>query len=391
MSFTYRDGACRTLEPWGMTSARRWYVIGRDIGRTPRGCSSSRIQDRPKNVSRPGAYSVPENLDLRLARSLTPRAPTASALLAIRTGKAPALRRRGTPSRATVALPGGFEVYSVGYSELRFVADEVVRYAPTSSSWSRWNCGTRFAGVWNAWPRHDQTGQARHDITGAGSPAAQPGALPSRSRRSPDGRRRASVRHLGSYREDDLNVLWMCGMPGLTPGDLIDIDMDAVDGEGVIHLSNADYLTRPLRLSAEEAMALVLGLQTLHEIAGPGDQDAVERALKKLEEAAARSGRPASVSVTAARGEIQARVRGLRAVAARPHYDVASPAKPLSTVDPLRLFVLEGYGYLEAWCYPLPHCGRFDWTGSPRWKSPISTLLRTTWCSRTCRQAGSRR
>ena len=43
---------------------------------------------------------------------------------------------------------------------------------------------------------------------------------------------------------EDLSVLWMCGMPGLTPGDLIDIDMDAVDGEGVIHLSNADYLTR---------------------------------------------------------------------------------------------------------------------------------------------------
>ena len=33
---------------------------------------------------------------------------------------------------------------------------------------------------------------------------------------------------------EDLSVLWMCGMPGLTPGDLIDIDMDAVDGEGVI-------------------------------------------------------------------------------------------------------------------------------------------------------------
>src|SRR5690606_23950757 len=56
----------------------------------------------------------------------------------------------------------------------------------------------------------------------------------------------------------DLNVLWMCGMPGLMPGDLIEIDMDAVDGEGVIHLSNADYLTRPLRLTADEALALVL-------------------------------------------------------------------------------------------------------------------------------------
>ena len=57
MSFTYRDGARRTLEPWGMTSARgRWYVIGRDIGRdAPRMFKLSRIQDRPKNVSRPGA------------------------------------------------------------------------------------------------------------------------------------------------------------------------------------------------------------------------------------------------------------------------------------------------------------------------------------------------
>ena len=57
------------------------------------------------------------------------------------------------------------------------------------------------------------------------------------------------------------------------PGDLIDIDMDAVDGEGVIHLSNADYLTRPLRLSADEALALVLALRTLREIAGPGKRD----------------------------------------------------------------------------------------------------------------------
>ena len=72
----------------------------------------------------------------------------------------------------------------------------------------------------------------------------------------------------------DLDVLWMCGMPGLTPGDLIDIDMDAVDGEGVIHLSNADYLPRPLRLSADEALALVLALRTLRGIAGPGKRAA---------------------------------------------------------------------------------------------------------------------
>ena len=155
---------------------------------------------------------------------------------------------------------------------------------------------------------------------------------------------------------EDLNVLWMCGMPGLTPGDLIDIDMDAVDGEGVIHLSNADYLTRPLRLSADEALALLLALRTLREIAGPGKRDAVDRALAKLEAAAGHLGAPdqATVSVTAAQDEIQARVNeGLQSRRRLDlTYDVASRAETTRRlVDPLRVFVRDGYGYLEAWCY----------------------------------------
>jgi proteasome accessory factor C len=155
---------------------------------------------------------------------------------------------------------------------------------------------------------------------------------------------------------EDLNVLWMCGLPGLAPGDLIDIDMDAVEGEGVIHLSNADYLPRPLRLSADEALALVLGLRTLREIAGPGERDAVDRTLKKLGAAAGdlSVADQATVRVTAAREGIQARVTdGLqRQKRLDLTYDVASRAETTRRmVDPLRVFVLEGYGYLEAWCY----------------------------------------
>jgi proteasome accessory factor C len=155
---------------------------------------------------------------------------------------------------------------------------------------------------------------------------------------------------------EDLNVLWMCGLPGLSPGDMIDIDMDAVEGDGVIHLSNADYLTRPLRLSADEALALLLALNTLREIAGPGERDAVDRATKKLEEVAGNiaATHQAMVAVTAGRDDIQARVndglqRGKRLDLT---YDVASRAETTRRqVDPLRVFVLEGYGYLEAWCY----------------------------------------
>jgi proteasome accessory factor B len=94
VSFTYRDGAVRTLEPWGMTSRKgRWYVIGWDLDRAAeRMFKVSRISDQPKRLSRAGAYEVPDNVDLRrLARSLAPPEPTATATLAIRAGKAPSL------------------------------------------------------------------------------------------------------------------------------------------------------------------------------------------------------------------------------------------------------------------------------------------------------------
>ena len=63
VSFTYRDGAVRTVEPWGMTSRKgRWYVIGWDLDRlAERMFKVSRISDRPKRVSRAGAYQVPAN------------------------------------------------------------------------------------------------------------------------------------------------------------------------------------------------------------------------------------------------------------------------------------------------------------------------------------------
>ncbi|HET9872561.1 MAG TPA: WYL domain-containing protein [Propionibacteriaceae bacterium] len=132
VSFTYRDKATRTLEPWGITSSRgRWYVIGRDTDRdAPRMFKLSRITGQPKRVSRPGAFDVPADLNLRsLARALAPGDPTAEATVAILPGKAPTLRRRGRPATSPVNLPVGFEVVKVGYSDPATMAAEVARYA----------------------------------------------------------------------------------------------------------------------------------------------------------------------------------------------------------------------------------------------------------------------
>ena len=81
---------------------------------------------------------------------------------------------------------------------------------------------------------------------------------------------------------NDLNLLWMCGLPGYGPGDLIDVSWH---GDRVT-LSNADEIARPLRLTPEEALALVAALRVLSEVPGIVERSAIDRALAKLEAAA---------------------------------------------------------------------------------------------------------
>jgi len=89
--------------------------------------------------------------------------------------------------------------------------------------------------------------------------------------------------------EKDLRVLFLCGLPGGYPDDLIDVDLDALEGEGVIRVSNADYLARPLRLTPTEASAIIVALRALRAGSAKDTREVVDRALAKLEAAAAGS------------------------------------------------------------------------------------------------------
>jgi proteasome accessory factor B len=132
VSFTYREGERRTLEPWGLTASKgRWYVIGWDTDRVAtRMFKLSRMADLPRRVSRAGAYEVPADLDLRvLARTLAPREPSETALLAIRRGRAPALTRLGEPATSEAPRPGGFDVWAVPYADLWSLAEEISQLA----------------------------------------------------------------------------------------------------------------------------------------------------------------------------------------------------------------------------------------------------------------------
>lgn len=60
---------------------------------------------------------------------------------------------------------------------------------------------------------------------------------------------------------EDLTTLWMCGLPGYTPLELMDLSFDT----GIVTISNADTLARPRVLNRDEVLALVLGLESLQE------------------------------------------------------------------------------------------------------------------------------
>lgn len=168
---------------------------------------------------------------------------------------------------------------------------------------------------------------------------------------------------------DDLGVLWMCGLPGLSPGDLIDIDMDAVDGEGVIHLSNADYLTRPLRLSADEALALTLALRTLRGVAAQGDRAAIDRVLDKLQSVTGSVPEQAEVRVTGGADEVQDTVNEAFRSGKRLEltYDVASRAE--TTHGSSTRCGCSSWTATATWTPGATQptgCARSGWTGSPR-------------------------
>ncbi|TMK44628.1 MAG: WYL domain-containing protein, partial [Actinobacteria bacterium] len=57
----------------------------------------------------------------------------------------------------------------------------------------------------------------------------------------------------------DLNLLFVCGLPGYGPGDLIEA---FVDGSRV-WIRLADYFARPLRLTAAEGLLLYSGARAL--------------------------------------------------------------------------------------------------------------------------------
>ncbi|MEO7235691.1 MAG: WYL domain-containing protein [Lapillicoccus sp.] len=152
----------------------------------------------------------------------------------------------------------------------------------------------------------------------------------------------------------DLELLFVCGTPGGMPDDLIEADWE----DGRVFIGNADVIARPLRLSVDEALALMVGLRALATTPGLADHDAVARTLSKLEEATGAVGAPSTrvqVSIDdGARESVLRRARDAVQHHRRLHlaYLVATRDEVTERdVDPMRVVYLDGHWYLEGWCH----------------------------------------
>jgi proteasome accessory factor C len=67
----------------------------------------------------------------------------------------------------------------------------------------------------------------------------------------------------------DLNTLWMCGLPGYTPLELIDLEFES----GYVSIRNAEVLQRVRLLTKQELVIILLGLDILRSSLDPKRED----------------------------------------------------------------------------------------------------------------------
>lgn len=148
----------------------------------------------------------------------------------------------------------------------------------------------------------------------------------------------------------DLNQLWMCGLPGYGPGDLIDLSFS----EESIEVTFSAGMDRPLRLTSTEATALLVALRSLVDMPGMVDPSAAHAAIAKLEAAITGTpppppaGDPAPVEAPA--------VAAVRAALADGHalrlvyYSASRDEVSERVVDPIRIVLVDDNSYLQGWC-----------------------------------------
>jgi proteasome accessory factor C len=150
---------------------------------------------------------------------------------------------------------------------------------------------------------------------------------------------------------NDLTTLWMCGLPGYTPLELMDLDFES----GYVNISNAPTLAKPRSVTFDEGVALILGLDLLRATIPTDRSDLLE----KIDSLSARLSSiinlnstfsvvaPINQGVSAAIDEALASRSSLEIE----YHSMYRDEITQRTIFPIEIIEVEGQQYLSSYCY----------------------------------------
>ena len=150
---------------------------------------------------------------------------------------------------------------------------------------------------------------------------------------------------------NDLTTLWMCGLPGYTPLELMDLDFES----GFVTIHNAETLAKPRSISFDEGVALVLGLDLLRSAISPDRSDLLERIDLLSQRLAELIKLPSALSATSlVNQEVSSAIS--EALNSRMGLEITYHAlyrDEISTrvIFPIEMVESEGHLYLSSYCY----------------------------------------
>jgi proteasome accessory factor C len=154
-----------------------------------------------------------------------------------------------------------------------------------------------------------------------------------------------------SQMTDDLTTLWMCGLPGYTPLELMDLDFES----GFVTIHNAETLAKPRSITFDEGTALILGLDLLRSAVSPERSDLQEIIQQLSSRLSALIKLPSTLSVSPATNQQHSSVI-MQAIKSRSGVEISYHSlyrDEFSTrkIYPIEIFEADGHQYLSSYCY----------------------------------------
>jgi proteasome accessory factor C len=158
---------------------------------------------------------------------------------------------------------------------------------------------------------------------------------------------------------DDLDVVWLVGLPPYTPDALIDVVQEA----DRVWIHYAEVFDRPQRLTPEQCLALLTAGASLLALPGADPDGPLGRGVRKLAEVlGVEVEQVLDVDLGAGRPEILSTLRtaiGRRRRVHLDYYSYGRDARTARDVDPIRVEADEGALYLLGYCHQAAGDRRF--------------------------------